>query len=518
MKGISNSNKLFFASVFISTILSFISAYYFIFVKNINFAYFDANTRINIARRIFDNLTPGLAQIGNVWPPFPQILMTPFVTFDYLWRSGLAAWFVSGIAYVVAGAFIFKTIEVITKKPYLGLLGALSFLVNINVLYLQSTAMSEVFFLATLSAIMYFFTMYTYKNNHFYLYPAAIAVFLATLTRYEAYALVVGSGVIVFFTQFFSSLGRKKAESTLILFLVPASLGIILWSFYLWIIFGDPLYWLHYYGAVSSGAPTVQKATVFRPSVFDALGTYSTSVIYMCGLITTVFGGLGMFYTIVSKSIKKEFKYLLIFPLMIFIFMALTLMKNTPIEQPALSFSVFFDKSVNLMKEFNIRYGLSLLPFLIVFSIVLVNRIRFSFIPFILLVAFQTAAYFTTPYFLTYQLPLAVGYGIAEHSLFMRDNYDGGLILISAKKHDPEMIQMDLPYKTFIHEGTQYYWNESTKKENPAKYATWIIFDRNIPEDEVTKYLKDSPSLKKYDLVFMKEGVRIYKLTNKNKS
>src|SRR5438105_344363 len=75
--------------------LSLVAGYYFIFIDKINFVYIDANTRINIARRIIDSLTPGFGQIGAVWPPFPQVAMIPFVMSDYLWRTGIAGWIVS---------------------------------------------------------------------------------------------------------------------------------------------------------------------------------------------------------------------------------------------------------------------------------------------------------------------------------------------------------------------------------------------------------------------------------------
>ena len=68
----------------IAVALYVFAGYYFTFVDPLSLAYFDANTRINITRRIFDNLTPGLGQIGNVWPPFPQILMLPCVFSDQL--------------------------------------------------------------------------------------------------------------------------------------------------------------------------------------------------------------------------------------------------------------------------------------------------------------------------------------------------------------------------------------------------------------------------------------------------
>jgi hypothetical protein len=50
--------------------------------------YGDAVAHINIARRVFDSLTPGLLQLGTVWLPLPHLLMIPFI---FLERCGRAA-------------------------------------------------------------------------------------------------------------------------------------------------------------------------------------------------------------------------------------------------------------------------------------------------------------------------------------------------------------------------------------------------------------------------------------------
>src|SRR6266851_1529473 len=53
-------------------------------------AYGDAESHLNIAKRVVDSLTPGFAQLGGIWLPLPHLLLAPFVLFNYLWRTGLA--------------------------------------------------------------------------------------------------------------------------------------------------------------------------------------------------------------------------------------------------------------------------------------------------------------------------------------------------------------------------------------------------------------------------------------------
>jgi hypothetical protein len=82
---------------------------------------------------------------------------------------------------------------------------------------------------------------------------------------------------------------------------------------------------------------------------------------------------------------------------------------------------------------------------------------------------------------------------------------------VSAAKHDPQMFQLGLDYKTYIHEGTAKYWITSLK--DPSVYATWIFMDYDNAEDGVTKKLKNSPILENhFDLVYNQSNLRIYKI------
>src|SRR5882672_10882178 len=51
--------------------------------------YGDAEAHLNIARRLVDNRTPGIRQLGTTWLPLPHILLAPFVRNDWLWQTGL---------------------------------------------------------------------------------------------------------------------------------------------------------------------------------------------------------------------------------------------------------------------------------------------------------------------------------------------------------------------------------------------------------------------------------------------
>src|SRR3989344_1967003 len=125
------------------------------FVNRYITAYGDAESHLNIAKRVVDSLTPGFAQLGGIWLPLPHILLMPFVYFDIFWRSGLAGSIVSGIAFVVSALYIYKTTQLLTKNTGASFLASLIFILNPNVLYLQSTPMTEL-------PLIVFFVLSTY--------------------------------------------------------------------------------------------------------------------------------------------------------------------------------------------------------------------------------------------------------------------------------------------------------------------------------------------------------------------
>jgi hypothetical protein len=140
----------------------------------------------------------------------------------------------------------------------------------------------------------------------------------------------------------------------------------------------------------------------------------------------------------------------------------------------------------------------------------MISKVKYAIFVYVLLIAVQTFAYFYTPFYLTYQLRVSVNYQIPAYVSWFKKNYDNGLILIDAEKHEPEILKMGLPLRTFIYEDTGYYWTKSLT--NPGKYAKWIIFDSVHQSDYVMKYLKDK-NLKQFGFVqvYSQNNIEIFK-------
>jgi hypothetical protein len=123
--------------------------------------YGDAVAHINIARRVFDSRSPGLDQLGTVWLPLPHLLMLPLIVNNWMWRTGVGGSIPSMIAYVAGVAGVFRLLRDNLREHPRGRLaawiGTLVYALNPNLLYMQSTAMTESLSLAfSVWAIVFF--------------------------------------------------------------------------------------------------------------------------------------------------------------------------------------------------------------------------------------------------------------------------------------------------------------------------------------------------------------------------
>jgi hypothetical protein len=108
--------------------------------------YGDAVAHLHIARRVFDSHQPRLSQLGSVWLPLPHLLMLPFVQVYSWWASGFAALIPSTLAYLASCAGIYRLARR-WLSPAASALTLAFFALNPNLLYLQTTAMTEPLFL-----------------------------------------------------------------------------------------------------------------------------------------------------------------------------------------------------------------------------------------------------------------------------------------------------------------------------------------------------------------------------------
>jgi hypothetical protein len=230
-KGIANSKhaRIFETAAVLALLALWSAAWVWFFYRGGYLAYYgDAEAHLNIARRILDSRTPGYDQIGSVWLPLPHVLMMPFARNDALWRSALAGSIVSGFAFVIAGVFLFAAARRVFNSSAAAITAAVVFATNPNLLYLQSTAMSEPLFMAEVMAILYFTVRFRDTQSWMAVCGAGVAALCGTLTRYDGWFL------IPFVTLFLLVAAKRYRAAKAALFAVIACLGPLYWLGHNW--------------------------------------------------------------------------------------------------------------------------------------------------------------------------------------------------------------------------------------------------------------------------------------------
>lgn len=209
--------------------------------------YGDAIAHLNIARKVVDlgegSLWTRYLQLGSPWLPLPHLLMLPFIWHDHLWRSGLAGSAVSMLCYLAATLLVFEMAAIAgtqagRRDTRAGVLAAAIFAFNPSLLYLQTTAMTELPFLAFTALAVFMLLRWRLTNSLSTLIVAGGTTALAMLTRYEAWSLLPAGALTVFVLAPGPFWTRLRLT---IIWTGIAALAPLYWLWHNWAIFGNAL-------------------------------------------------------------------------------------------------------------------------------------------------------------------------------------------------------------------------------------------------------------------------------------
>jgi hypothetical protein len=242
----------------IAFLVSLFSFLYYSQQKTLLF-YGDAVAHINIARRVFDSLTPGPLQLGTVWLPLPHLLMIPFLWSKTMWQTGSGGSIPSMIAYVFGVVGIFRFVRgTLNAEPRTepaaaagAWAAAFAYGANPNLIYMQTTAMTESLYLAlSVWAVVFFseFLRELRKGDSQESLPRAPVSLTscawclagAELTRYDGWFLagVMGSIFVVTVLRRWHSRVLRRAACV---FLIGIAAVPVLWLAYNRTVYGNPL-------------------------------------------------------------------------------------------------------------------------------------------------------------------------------------------------------------------------------------------------------------------------------------
>ncbi|HET7441884.1 MAG TPA: hypothetical protein VFJ47_11335 [Terriglobales bacterium] len=220
--------------------------------------YGDAVAHINIARRVFDSRTPGLLQLGTVWLPLPHLLMIPFLISNWTWRTGLGGSIPSMAAYVAGAVGIFRLVRTALSFPsepdttarFSAWVAAAVYAANPNLIYLQSTAMTEPVYLAFLIWAVVFLVEFAQRRSKAWddvrssaggsLAKCGVCLAGAAMTRYDGWFVVpVFAAAVLLVT--FRARGTADLNTSVWKFILLAAIVPVFWLAYNGVIYRNPL-------------------------------------------------------------------------------------------------------------------------------------------------------------------------------------------------------------------------------------------------------------------------------------
>lgn len=487
-----------------------ISQFVYYYQNGLGLAYNDARSHLDIARRVVEGLKPGAAQLGSVWLPLPHIAMLPTVWNDFFWHSGLAGALPSMLSFVAIGLLIFHYLRVLGVGLLGRAVGVFIFIANVNILYLQSTAMTELLLIATMLAATFELLLYVVSNFHIrHLVRMSFFIMLATLTRYDGWFLCAYIFVQIIIILILSR-RAKQVEGTALMYCALAGFGIVLWFGWNLVIFKDPLYFA--FGPFSAHAQQTQlsEAGVLatKENMLESIRVYTYALLYNSNAYLVILSFVGSIVLWFDKKLPLVIRIAttaLIAPLL-FNILALYM-----------GHSVLFIQGVSGGTWFNARYGIMLHASVAIFIGYLVHKFKdyrpmlIGTILFVLFFQFVSADAVTID-------DARVGSSqknVSEVSGYLRDKATNtkGFILISAASHDAIIFSSDLPMKRFIHEGTGVYWDTATRY--PDRWARWIVVRTYDDNDLTWRSIKKSPAISLYKKVASFPFADVYELDDR---
>jgi hypothetical protein len=465
--------------------------------------YGDAEAHLNIARRVVDSRTPGLDQVGTAWLPLPHLAFSLLVKHDGLWRTGLAGTILSGASFVLAGTLLFAAARRAFDSVAAGITAAALFALNPNLLYLQSTAMTEAMFFACLAGVLYFSVLFRDSQSAWAAAAAGVFGLAGTLTRYEGWFL------LPFVALYLLIVARRRKLRAAGLFLGIAGIGPLIWLGYNWWHFGR---FLEFYDGYYSAKEIYRRGGQRHPADgnWGLAWVYFRTAARLCsGAPLAWIAVAGAAAALVSRVVWPLF--LLAVPSAFYVWAAHS--SGNPIHVPELWPGTYY----------NTRYGLAALP-LMAFATaglvaILPERLRPA-----AAVALVVAA--ISPWIIrpgpenwicwkeSQVNSEARRKWTHEAAAYLKQNYRGGGIFTNFSDLTGIYREAGIPLRDTLYDGNSVYWDAPVARPDLFLHEEWAVDFRGGKVDAaILKFNRDKPI---YECVKMIEGpdfpaVMIYK-------
>ena len=461
--------------------------------------YGDAVAHINIARRVFDSRTPGVFQLGTVWLPLPHLIDIPFISGDWLWRTGVGGSIPSMIAFVAGALGIFRLVRRLASRTA-AWIAAFIYVFNPNLIYVQATAMTEPLFLALFIWALVFFSEFVLQAREQQPEPArrsiercAITVAAAMMVRYDAWFLapVIGLAAVVVVWRIHKF--RRPVIRGLINFFLLTSLTGAGWLAYNQSAYANPLEFAN--GPYSARAIQQRSRTATMPS-YPGENSPRTAALYVLKVSRLNLGRGRAEYLLMTVAFVALLGAICFAPK----FLPWTLLW-TPLVFYTISVAwgsvpIYFPEWWPF-SFYNVRYGLQLLPAVAVF-VALGNEFLAKFLPArwvglaaILVVAASYASVWQ-------RAPICLGE--AEANGRARMEFDrqlaaqlqklpaSAMLMMDSSAHPGALEDAGIHFRRVLRESNPPLWEEALTR--PARSADYIIA---IQGDDVSRAVRLFP-------------------------
>jgi hypothetical protein len=488
--------------------------------------YMDSISHMEIARRVVDGTSSGLAQLGGVWLPLQHILMMVFIWDDAFYKSGFAGSAVSMCAYVATTVLIYKIVTRLTVQPVAGLVAAAVFALNPNMLYMQSTPMTEPLLYCMTAGLIYCVQQWANTDRYQYLMGGAVFALLGTLTRYETWPIAACMLLAVAFIAWCrpsdgleARIRRAGVRDRLTAFSVVAFAGIAGWVIWNWILFGNPLFFQNGPYAKPSLWITAEDIGLGSWSIATKTFVYAMRAVESWPLVALAVVGLVAMLAIEWRNKRTLGRSLPVLSVLIMIpfFIASIYTGQRPLYVLPL-----------YAKYYNIRFALIMLmptAILIGYLVGALKRWRPAMLTAAGLILVITVSIdFGLVYYknvVTYNEATTYNEANRQPALlqlqyerdtvaYLQSHYAGGRVLM--QDFGNELIAFQLPSSELIYEGTNGKWMPALR-DPVTSHIKWIIEWCGSQPDQVCRS-EGRAQLSGYDLVYRSPGAnyRVYEL------
>jgi len=415
--------------------------------QDLTLVHYDSKARLLVARRAFDNMTPGIDQIGMYWLPLPALLDMPLVLNDALYKNGIAASLLSVLCFAASVFFLYRIVYLLRSDHLLASAGAFIFGTNAAVLYVQSTPLTESLYFALSLGAIAFLTRFLLTEERRDLLAAGAFSALATLVRHDGWSLCAGLNILLLLGLIPSRTSWQVKRKYLLTFLAVSVAGLVAFQ----------VYCLYITGTLFPPQQDVRPLTAFsKGDLLLSIGAYLTCAANVAGRPVSIVAAAGLIAFLIHRRFRPPFltAYALLHPI------------------PLFTLAYF------LGHPYRVRYTVVLIPAIAVFAVAFWPSKRWAR-P--LLAALVVA---------NLLFPLSDRYGMLKEATYhqveiierqraieyLEENWHGEPVLASMGWIAPFLQDWGVPLRYVVHEGVFGTWEQAMSR--PELVVEWMLVEK----------------------------------------